>query len=558
MVDIAAEHYKLLYSAPTVVHPHPYVDAPPVVWDNVDDPIPPVTVEEVIKVVASRDKKLSEDAHGLSTFMLKFFPPQYWILFVQLFNRSFTSYFFPSSWKDVRIILLAKKESICPASNTRPISLLDIFLKIIERLFLTRFLDVLNKRGILPDTQSGFRANFRLQTRVLLLIEQISSLMSNSSPVATVFVDYKQAFDQLWFEGCVCKLSRLGIPRAFVNWIHAWLLGRRAFVEIDGARSKWFQIERGGPQGSSLTPSVFISYHSDMDLLLQKCSSFYFADDLAATLAGEIGIKYSDQCLDLERRLKVFLENLEYYSLLSLQPINYDKTEALWSARAWGIHEGPKFDLKCGDHPIKWCTTFKYLGYWISPKLGWSTMISKSVIKIRQRIGMINSCRLFGTTSREFRRVLFSCYVLPIFTWLFALFPLFSFSQRASLSKFYYTCLKRVLHIHQWSNVFFAFALNEISLENRCTRYWIKYLKALESSTDGDLLIEQLILNSHRELWVNGDQRINWLYHSKRFVNHDSVLHKCLAWFEDNPLADSIPQFQYDDIELLNSFPETF
>ena len=115
-----------------------------------------------------------------------------------------------------------------------------------------------------------------------------------------------------------------------------------------------------------------------------------------------------------------------------------------------------------------------------------------------------------------------------------------------------------MLHIHQWSNVFFAFALNEISLENRCTRYWIKYLKALESSTDGDLLIEQLILNSHRELWVNGDQRINWLYHSKRFVNHDSVLHKCLAWFEDNPLADSIPQFQYDDIELLNSFPETF
>ena len=66
-----------------------------------------------------------------------------------------------------------------------------------------------------------------------------------------------------------------------------------------------------------------------MDLLLQKRTSFYFADDLAATMAGHIGAKYLDQCLDLERRLKVFFGNLEHYSLLSVQPINYDKAEAL-------------------------------------------------------------------------------------------------------------------------------------------------------------------------------------------------------------------------------------
>ena len=344
----------------------------------------------------------------------------------------------------------------------------------------------------------------------------------------------------------------------YVRWIQACLQGRRAFVEVDGARSNWFPIERGGPQGSSLTPSVFITYHSDMDLLLQKCTSFYFADDLAATMAGHICAKYLDQCLDLERRLQFFFENLEYYSLLSVQPINYDKTEALWSARAWGMHEGPKFNLKCGGHPIKWCTSFKYLGYWISSKLGWSTMISKSVLKIRQRIGMINSCRLYGTTSREFRRVLFSCYVLPIFTWLFAIFPLFSEGQRLFLSKFYYTCLKRVLHIQQWSNFFFAFALNEVSLENRCTRYWIKYIRALESSTDGDLLIEQLIFNSHREAWLSGKQRIFGLRRSKRFVDHEAVLQKCFDWYDDNPLSDTIAQIQHDDVELLRDHPETF
>jgi hypothetical protein len=256
--------------------------------------------------------------------------------------------------------------------------------------------------------------------------------------------------------------------------------------------------------------------------------------------------------------MKVFFDNLEFYSLLSVQPINYDKTEALWSARAWGVHEGPKFNLICGTHHIKWCTSFKYLGYWITPKLGWSNMISKSVVKIRQRISMINSCRVFGSTSPEFRKVLFSCYILPIFTGLFAIFPLFSKCQRSFLSRFYYTSLKRVLHCQHWSDFFFAFALNEVSLDNRCTRYWIKYLKGLANSIDGELLLEQFALNSHRDKWLKGDIKIRSLCRSKRFCDHESVLGKCLSWYEDNPLPDTIAQISYDDIELLEAYPETF
>ena len=156
------------------------------------------------------------------------------------------------------------------------------------------------------------------------------------------------------------------------------------------------------------------------------------------------------------------------------------------------------------------------------------------------------------------RRVLFSSYVLPIFTWLFAIFPLFSEGQRSFLAKFYYTCLKRVLHLQHWPNFFFAFTLNEVSLENRCTRYWIKYLKALDSSKDGELLIEQVILNSHRKSWLSGRQRVMGLRRSRRFVDQESVLQKCLSWLDDNPHPDTIAQFPYDDIELLKAYPETF
>jgi hypothetical protein len=121
-------------------------------------------------------------------------------------------------------------------------------LKINERLFTDRFREILERRGILPDTQSGFRPGFRLQTRVLLFIEQISSYMANSSPVATIFVDFKSAFDQLWFEGCIGKLRRMGIPKSYLKWIESWLIGRRAYIELEGKRSRFFSINRGGPQ----------------------------------------------------------------------------------------------------------------------------------------------------------------------------------------------------------------------------------------------------------------------------------------------------------------------
>jgi hypothetical protein len=89
---------------------------------------------------------------------------------------------------------------------------------------------------------------------------------------------------------------------------------------------------------------------------------FFFADDLAAVLAGQIEIRFTDQCLDLECRLQTFLEQLESYSSLAVQPINYSKTQAMFSARAV-CYPNPMPLLRCGDQQIKWISSFKYLGY---------------------------------------------------------------------------------------------------------------------------------------------------------------------------------------------------
>ncbi|CAF2262242.1 unnamed protein product [Rotaria magnacalcarata] len=358
MCNIAADYYEEFFKASNIVRPHPYTDSPAIEYDNINEVIPEVKLDELINTVLAKKKKKSLDAHGISNYMFNFLDINYWSLLLKLYNHSFQKSVSPSAWKDTRMILLAKKDSICLPSLTRPISLLDSFQKIGEKLFLTRFRDLLYRRGLLPDSQSGFRERFRLQTH------------------------FRAAFDQLWFLGCIGKLRNLGIPSSFLNWIEVWLNNRRCFIEINGSKSRWFSIEKGGPQGSVLTPTLFITYNCDMCSSLSGCINHFFADDLAGIMAGQLGMNYSSQCLDLEKRIKVFLDNLDYYSCLSDQPINFNKTKAMFSARAIGH---PKFVINFRQDTmdiIEWTSEYKYLGYIISPKLGWaSTSILQLTVK---------------------------------------------------------------------------------------------------------------------------------------------------------------------------------
>ena len=111
------------------------------------------------------------------------------------------------------------------------------------------------------------------------------------------------------------------------------------------------------------------------------------ADDLAVIIADSMDMKFTSQYLHLEKKLQPFFENLVYYSILTVEAINYSKTEAVWSARAI---EPSKIEISYADNKTQRVKEFKYSGYWITPKLGFGTLIKKTMLKVRQRVGVIN------------------------------------------------------------------------------------------------------------------------------------------------------------------------
>jgi hypothetical protein len=109
--------------------------------------------------------------------------------------------------------------------------------------------------------------------------------------------------------------------------------------------------------------------------------SLFFAHHLAAVPTGQIGIRFTDQCIELERKLYTFVEKLELYSILAAQTINNSKKEAMFSARAIN-YPNPMLCLRCGSHTTKWTSSFKYLRYWLTTKLGWGNVVAKTSLQI--------------------------------------------------------------------------------------------------------------------------------------------------------------------------------
>ena len=144
MSNVVVNYYEEFSREPEVDRPHPFTNGPNLDhhWDNYS--------EEILKVMRTRKKNNSVDTPGLSNLALSSLPANHWTLLMEFFILSFPPGRMPDRWKDSKMLLLAKSGSICEPNN------LDVISKIDEKLFLSRFANVLERRGILPETLSDF------------------------------------------------------------------------------------------------------------------------------------------------------------------------------------------------------------------------------------------------------------------------------------------------------------------------------------------------------------------------------------------------------------------
>ena len=229
---------------------------------------------------------------------------------------------FLHDWKKATVIPLPKINNPHLDCDFRPIPLLPLPGKIIEKLLHNQLIRHLGNNTFLNPKQNGFRKLYKTSDTVFELCYDFSNSMNRKHPTAAVFVDFAKALDSIDHVKLVNKLNLFSFDLNVVLWIKDDLTYRMQRVMGNRYFSNWDVIKYGVPQGSILGPLLFIMFTNDMVDCIRNSSVLLYADDTV--------IYRNDFCFDKNyRNIRGDLNRLYKWCFTNGLTINSRKTKVV-------------------------------------------------------------------------------------------------------------------------------------------------------------------------------------------------------------------------------------
>ena len=117
----------------------------------------PTSPDEIHNIIANFENKLSCGLDGIPPKVVKMFPESLIDCLTHIFNISLSSGQYISAFKKSKVVPIHKKKSKADMNNYRPISLLPVLSKILEKIMHIRLYSFLDKKDSFYGNQFGFR-----------------------------------------------------------------------------------------------------------------------------------------------------------------------------------------------------------------------------------------------------------------------------------------------------------------------------------------------------------------------------------------------------------------
>lgn len=339
------------------------------------------TPEEIAEIINCGHSKKSAGPDKISNFVLKKMPHAVMILLAIVFNNCINNCYFPTKWKTAKIVAIPKKSNNNNVAGYRPISLLCSVSKILEELVLRRLKQITITLNILPDIQFGFREKHSTLHPLMKFHHDVTKALNNHQVTVACFLDVEKAFDSVWIEGLIHKLSQLNFPIGTIKMIYSFLHSRSFYVQVGDSQSGTKSIRAGVAQGSKLGPMLYSIFTSDQPRLEGTTQGCLFADD-SATYCSSMS-----PALAATRVQSHIQKIFSYYKRWGIR-INTNKSELICirrpitgrtRGRSVANCRGVKINLPDGS-TISTSNDVKYLGVHFNEKFRFNPH-SKTVIK---------------------------------------------------------------------------------------------------------------------------------------------------------------------------------
>ena len=368
--------------------------------------IPPMTTKHVLGILKDIQANKSTGIDNIGAKILKIAAPALAPSITKIINLSLSSGIFPSRWKIAKVTPIFKDGERDDVKNFRPISVLPVMSKIIEKHVHKHVYTYMSRNSLLYSKQSGFRCHHSTETALIKIIDQLLFELDNNRVTGMVTVDYQKAFDMLDHSLLLLKLKIYGFDENAIAWTKSYLHQRKQCVQLSGARSTMREICHGIPQGSILRPLFFIIFINDLPLHIGNAELDLYADD--TTISKSADYKELHQLI---KSLEESVVNVQDWAAGNKMPLNEKKTKFL-------LITGKRLASMIGElsppvpQDIKRVSSTKLLDLVVDDKLSFNEHIDYICGKLAKRIGILK--RIRNCLSVNQRQLYYNAIIKPV------------------------------------------------------------------------------------------------------------------------------------------------
>ena len=299
-------------------------------------------------------------------------------------------------------------------------------------MLLRRLVPELSRRNVIPDHQFGFRSKHATTEQVHRVCEKIRASLENKEYCSTAFLDIQQAFDTVWHRGLLFKIKSF-LPHTYFALHESYLADRFFQVKESDARSSFYDINAGVPQGSVLGPTLYSIYTSDLPQTDNVVTATY-ADD-TAVLAS-----HSDHNMASLHLQEALDKITSWMNTWRIRPSATKSTQVTFTLR-----QGNCPPVKLAGSTLPHVDSVKYLGMHLDRRLTWKTHIKakRDELNIRFR----DLLWLLGRQSKlslENKLLVYKAVLRPVWTYGVQLWGCASNSNIEILQRFQTAILKTI------------------------------------------------------------------------------------------------------------------